>query len=171
MARCESILEHGDRELRRIYLKGKTLADKTSQLGLVFQRADGRRPSAGTMTEQEHGQARLSGFREPHEDVDVVQIVVKLLQVEPVAVRLAAPAQVDREHRELVRHELFGDPCVIPAVRLDAVADSDHAASFPSGPPRSNKNIETSYPRDPFFARVDECCRHEAISLSALNYA
>src|SRR5258708_1950562 len=123
------------------------------------------------MTQQEHRQARLSGFREPHEGVDVVEIVVKLLQVEPVAVRLAAPAQVYRVHREPVRHELFGDPCVVPAVRLNAVADSDHAASFPSGPPRSNKNIETSYPRDPFFTRVDKCFCHGAISLSALKYA
>ena len=66
--------------------------------------------------EQENGQARLPRFRQRDHQIQVTEVVGKLIEVESLAVGLAAAAQIERIHGKTLSHELFGRPDVISAV-------------------------------------------------------
>ena len=91
--------------------KREALADEAGELGLVLERVDAGDDAAGAVAEQEHRQARARATsrasRAPATSLDVVG---ELLDVEALAVGLAAAAQVERVDGEAARHELLGDP-------------------------------------------------------------
>ena len=60
-------------------------------------------------------------FASVDERVDVVEIVGDRLDVEALAVGLAAAAQIERVDGEAARDELLGRPGVVAAVRVEAV--------------------------------------------------
>src|SRR5947209_19969166 len=74
----------------------------------------------------------------------VVEIVLELLEVEPVAVGFAASVQVERVHGQPFGHELLGRPAVVPAVRLDAVTD-DHDGARRSEERRVGKECRSRW--------------------------
>ena len=68
---------------------------------------------------------------------DVGGILGDVLDVEPLALGLPPAAKVDGVDREAARRELFRCPGVLPAVRVDAVADRDHPSRRAPGQPRA----------------------------------
>jgi hypothetical protein len=86
---------------------------------------------------------------EGHEGLDVVEIVRELLDVETLAVGLAAAALVERVHRETIGHELLGRPRVVSAVGVHAVDDGDDDARLSFWPSGRHHRTKISRPLFP----------------------
>ena len=137
-------LEHGEREVRRRHLEREALADQAGELGLMLERVEARHDAAGAVTEQEHRQAGLPRLRERHERRHVADVVGERLDVEALAVGLAAAAQVEGVDGEPGGRELLGHPRVVAAVRVEAGDDDDHAAWVRCRTPERKKMLRPS---------------------------
>ena len=109
-------LEHGQREIRRGDLVSKALADEPVDLGLVLQRVNAGDDAARAVAEQKDRKPGLARFRQRHERRGVAHVIGERVDVEPLTIRPAAPAQVDGVRRHTGRHELFGGRLVVTAV-------------------------------------------------------
>ena len=105
----------------------------------MIQRIAGGHDAAGAVTEQKHGQARVARLGELDEVRDVADVLRDGVDVEALAVRLAAPAQVEGVDGESAGGQLPGRPQVLPAVGVDAMADDDDRARPPGRPPRRGR--------------------------------
>src|SRR5262245_58014188 len=114
-------LERSDREVGRRHLEREALTDEPGKLLLALERVEARHDAARAVAEQEHGQARLARGRERDDGLDVADVVGEVLDVEPLAVRLAAPAEIAGIDRQTVRRELLRRPAVVPAVGIESV--------------------------------------------------
>ena len=121
-------LDRREGKAGRRHLEGEALADEPGELGLVVEHVADGDDAAGAVAEQEHRQAGIARLRDLHGAGDVAHIVGDILDIEALAFRLAAAAQIERVNREAALHELLGRPDVLPAVRVDAVADDQRGA-------------------------------------------
>src|SRR5450432_537059 len=137
-------LERGEGKVGRRHLESETLADQAPKLGLVLKCIHTGNDAAGAVAKQENRQSRFSCFRSLRNDVDVADIIGEGLDVETLAVGLAASTQVNGINREAARDELLGCPSVVTAVRVEAGNDDDNAAQLARRTPRSKDNSETA---------------------------
>ena len=110
----------------RRHLEGEALADEAGEFRLVVERVDGRNHAAGAVAEQEDRQAGLARLGDLDHAGEVGDIVVDVLDVEPLAFRLAAAAEIEGVDGEAACDELLRRPEILAAMRIDAVADDDH---------------------------------------------
>src|SRR5262249_3064501 len=96
----------------------------------------------GAVTEHERRQTVLARFHQRDESRHVADVVVELLDVEALAVRAAAAAQIDRVRRQAVGRQLIRHPLVIAAVRVEAGNDRHYAARRLRRRPRSEEDVE-----------------------------
>ena len=66
-------------------------------------------------------------------DADVIDVVGELLDVEALAVGLAAAAKIERVDRKPAGGQLLGDPGVVAAVGVEAGHDHDDARACVGG--------------------------------------
>ena len=152
-------LDGGEGEAWRRHLEREALADEAGELGLVLERVDRRDDAAGTVAEQEHRHAGIPRFRDPHGAGHVAHIVRDVLDIESLAFRFAAAAQIERVHGEPGLHKLLRRPDILPAVRIDAVTDDDHGAGLPFRPPRAEEDFEATCSLERFFTcSLRHCC-------------
>ena len=74
-------------------------------------------------------------------------VVGELLDVEALAVGLAAAAKIERVDREPVGDQLLGDPDVVAAVRVEAVRDEHDGAA--AGGLRRHARVKILSPPSP----------------------
>src|SRR5208282_455422 len=111
--------EDGQGKIGRRHLEGETLADQSSEFGLVLEGVDAGEHAACAVVEKVYGKARLPRFHQGHEGGHIADVVLKVLDVETFAVRLSATTQIHRVYREAIGHELFGHPIVLTAVGVE----------------------------------------------------
>ena len=73
---------------------GEAFADQSSQFGLVIKRIQARDNPACAMTEEEKRHARISRSRHLNHGFDVAGVILKILNVETLAIRIAAATQI-----------------------------------------------------------------------------
>ena len=165
-------LHDGEREVWREHLEREAFANQARELRLVLQRVDRRNDSPGTMAQQEERQRSLARLRERDQRVDVIEVILDLLDVKALPVGLAATVQVECVYGEALSDELFRRPLVVPAMRLDAVDDGDHAACRPVRHPGPHEDVESRATLDPFFPdRASDYLRHENLLVPFRGYA
>src|SRR6267142_6016522 len=110
----------------------------------MVERINARNDTARAMTENEHRQTGIFGFRGSDKRRHVVSIIFHLFNVVTLTFGTPAPAQIDRISRQTFRRELLADPKILPAMRIKPGDDYDHAACFPFGLPRASKNFQSA---------------------------
>ena len=140
------------REIRRRHLVRETLADEAREVVLVVQHVVARDHAAGAVAEHEHRQPRLTRPRELHDQVHVGLVLRKLVDVVPLAIGLAAAAQIERIDRKPARDELLRGPEVVAAVRIEAVHHHDDRARLALRPPPARENPQSACAVESFFA-------------------
>src|SRR6476619_4339753 len=93
-------LERRDREVGCGHLKREALAHEARELRLMRDRVEARHHPTGAVAEQEGGESGVTPLRERHHRRDVLYVLRHRLEVESLAVRTAAPAQVEGIGRE-----------------------------------------------------------------------
>ena len=114
-------LEDGEREVGRVHLERKALADQTGDLVLILQRVDARDHAARAVAEQVDRHAGFALLRDLDEHRDVADIVRHIVDIEALAVRFTAAAQVERVDREARGLQLLAGPQILTAVGIDAM--------------------------------------------------
>ena len=97
-------LDDGQRKVGRRNLEGKALADESRELGLVLERVDARDRRRRRCDRAGTPAGPVRAIRQRHQRVDVAQVVADRLEIEALAVGLAAPVQVQRVDREAAGH-------------------------------------------------------------------
>ena len=104
-------LDGGEREARRRHLEGEALADEAGELrpGAPARRSHETTPPA-LWPSRNTGKPGCRDFASSISAGDVADVLGDVLDVETLAVGLAAAAQVEREDREAGGGELLGRP-------------------------------------------------------------
>jgi hypothetical protein len=103
--------------------------------------------------DRQTGMARLGDL---HGARQVGNIVGDILDVEALALRLAAAAQIEREYRMALLHQFAGGPEILAAMGVHAVADHDDGARCAVGLPRAQVDLEVALAVECLFG----CDRH-----------
>jgi hypothetical protein len=103
------------------------------------------------VTEQIDRDPGIALLGDPDHIGDVRDIVGNVLDVEALALGLAPAAQVDGVHDEPLGGELLAGPDVLPAVRVQPVADGDDRAWRALRPPGPQVKPEAARPGEVFF--------------------
>jgi hypothetical protein len=117
------------------------------------------------VTEQEERQARMPSLGELHHRVDVVHVFRHVVDVEALALGLAAAAKVERIHGVAVRDELLGGPAILPSVGIHAVADDDDRTGVAAGrTPGAHENARAAVVTDLLLCERNSHRRTPAVS-------
>src|SRR4051794_38594013 len=109
-------LKRGDSEVRGGHLIRKALTDQTAQLGLMFERIEAGDDATGAMPKHEDRDPRMVRFCDLDDGCHIVDVVTELLDIVALAIRLSAPAQVERMHTNTIVRERLAYPLVVAAV-------------------------------------------------------
>src|SRR5215472_12377456 len=107
---------------------GEAFADQPGQFGLVIKRVEARDNAACAMTEQKKGQSRFSRSCLVDNGLDVLDVILKLVNVEALAIRTAAAAQVHGVDGQALCGQLLGYPSVVATMGVKTRNDDDHRA-------------------------------------------
>ena len=135
----------GQREIGRINVKGETLADQPVDLVLVIERIAARGHAPRAMPEQIERQPRIARLGQRDRLAKVGDIIVDAVDEEALALRPPAPAQVERGDREARLDEPPRRPIILPAMRIDPVAQHHRAARILARPPVPREDARPAF--------------------------
>src|SRR5207237_2728849 len=134
--------DRGEREPRRRHLKGEALADEPVYLRLMVEHIARRSHPAGAVPEQEELEPGMARFRDRYRACDVCDVIRDILDIEALAFRTPPAAQVERENRIAAPDQLIRRPEMLPAMRIDAVADDHHRTRLARRLPCAVKDLD-----------------------------
>ena len=94
--------ENREGEIGRGQLMGEAFADQSSQFGLVIKRIEARDNPACAMTEEEKRQVRFSRSCQLNDGFDVADVILKILNIETLAIGISAAAQALDQDRSVL---------------------------------------------------------------------
>jgi hypothetical protein len=97
-------------------------------------------------------QPRLPRLGELYEGCQIADVVGELLDVEPLAARLAAAAVIQGVDGEPALQELLGHPLILTAVGIETVRDDDDAAGLARRPPGARKDANVANALEGLFS-------------------
>ena len=109
---------------------GEAFADQSGQFGLVIKRVEARDNAACAMAEQEKGQSRFSRPCHVDNGLDVLNVILKTVNVEALAIRTAAAAQVHGVDGQALCDQLLGYPRVVATMGVKTWNNDDNSARF-----------------------------------------
>ena len=112
--------ENREGEIGRGQVMGEAFADQPSQFSLVIERIKARDDTTSAVTEQKKGQVRFSRFCHLDYRLNVSDVILKILNVEALAIRISASAQVDGVHGQTCCNKLLSHPRIVAAVGVEA---------------------------------------------------
>ena len=153
--------EDGEGKVRRRGLKREALADEAGEGGLMFEGVQAGQHPAGAVAQHEHRKIRFTPGREIDHAGDVGEVVSELRDVESLAIRSPASAQIHRVHRKAQFDQLLRHPAVIAAVRIESRDDDDEASRAAGGAPRTIGDRHSAQTRERrLFLDVSCCLTH-----------
>jgi hypothetical protein len=86
--------ENCERKIGCRQLMREAFTNQPRQLSLMVESVETRHDAAGAVTQHENGLARLSGFYDGHNHLDIPDIVFKRFDIEALAVGISATTQI-----------------------------------------------------------------------------
>jgi len=138
--------ENRESEVGRGQFMRKAFAYQPRQLGLMVEGVKAGDNAACAVTEEEHWQAWLPQLYGGRDRFHIMDVVFKSIDVEALAVRLAATSEIYCVHGYTVSDELFGHPLVITAMSVEARDNYYYAMRRCDRTPGPKKDVPTLTP-------------------------
>src|SRR5499427_1052210 len=147
-------LEDRQRDVRRWHLVREVLTDEARDLALVFQRVAAGDYATGTVTEEEHRQARLVRLDYVDERREITRPIRELLDEEALALGVAVAAMIQRVDGEPLGNKLLGYPFVLAAVRVEYMGDDNHGVRLARRLPLAREDLDAVDAFEASFSHV-----------------
>jgi hypothetical protein len=117
----------------------------------VVERVQARDNSPCAVTKKKDRQVRFARLPDSHDRLDVTDVVLEGFDIEALAFRVAATAQIYGIYAKAICDELLRNPLVVPAVRVEARNDDDECTRLSGRTPGSEGDLQTAYAIDCFL--------------------